>query len=81
MKSVEPSEVFGTWVGKLLRPFLQELLERNGNKRPTETELQEAFTALWPECSTKLMVQERSEERRVGKECTSWCRSRWSPYH
>ena len=24
---------------------------------------------------------ERSEERRVGKECTSWCRSRWSPYH
>ena len=21
----------------------------------------------------------RSEERRVGKECTSWCRSRWSP--
>ena len=22
----------------------------------------------------------RSEERRVGKECTSWCRSRWSPY-
>ena len=25
--------------------------------------------------------QGRSEERRVGKECTSWCRSRWSPYH
>ena len=25
--------------------------------------------------------QARSEERRVGKECTSWCRSRWSPYH
>ena len=23
----------------------------------------------------------RSEERRVGKECTSWCRSRWSPDH
>ena len=23
----------------------------------------------------------RPEERRVGKECTSWCRSRWSPYH
>src|SRR3546814_153396 len=28
-----------------------------------------------PECS------ERSEERRVGKECVSTCRSRWSPYH
>ena len=23
----------------------------------------------------------RSEERRVGKECVCWCRSRWSPYH
>ena len=23
----------------------------------------------------------RSEERRVGKECTATCRSRWSPYH
>ena len=33
------------------------------------------------EIKTKLRILERSEERRVGKECTSWCRSRWSPYH
>src|SRR3546814_4403550 len=26
-------------------------------------------------------VVARSEERRVGKECVSTCRSRWSPYH
>src|SRR3546814_4088971 len=26
-------------------------------------------------------VDSRSEERRVGKECVSTCRSRWSPYH
>src|SRR3546814_17575656 len=26
-------------------------------------------------------VRERSEERRVVKECVSTCRSRWSPYH
>src|SRR3546814_18227400 len=26
-------------------------------------------------------LQSRSEERRVGKECVSTCRSRWSPYH
>src|SRR3546814_5175158 len=26
-------------------------------------------------------LQQRSEERRVGKECVSTCRSRWSPYH
>src|SRR3546814_1310391 len=28
---------------------------------------------------TRLLA--RSEERRVGKECVSTCRSRWSPYH
>src|SRR3546814_18945694 len=27
------------------------------------------------------LVEVRSEERRVGKECVSTCRSRWSPYH
>src|SRR3546814_9199573 len=27
------------------------------------------------------MPKPRSEERRVGKECVSTCRSRWSPYH
>src|SRR3546814_15128222 len=26
-------------------------------------------------------AEDRSEERRVGKECVSTCRSRWSPYH
>src|SRR3546814_5307906 len=26
-------------------------------------------------------LEARSEERRVGKECVSTCRSRWSPYH
>ena len=28
-----------------------------------------------------IMISQRSEERRVGKECVSTCRSRWSPYH
>src|SRR3546814_19047829 len=28
-----------------------------------------------------LDYSKRSEERRVGKECVSTCRSRWSPYH
>ena len=28
-----------------------------------------------------LLCHLRSEERRVGKECASMCRSRWSPYH
>src|SRR3546814_3749778 len=28
-----------------------------------------------------IRLPQRSEERRVGKECVSTCRSRWSPYH
>ena len=28
-----------------------------------------------------IFINNRSEERRVGKECASMCRSRWSPYH
>src|SRR3546814_11021630 len=35
----------------------------------TEVAMREFFRAI------------RSEERRVGKECVSTCRSRWSPYH
>src|SRR3546814_19681729 len=30
---------------------------------------------------TRALQQQRSEERRVGKECDSTCRSRWSRYH
>src|SRR3546814_3264991 len=29
----------------------------------------------------KVAYDHRSDERRVGKECVSTCRSRWSPYH
>src|SRR3546814_15773150 len=33
------------------------------------------------DCPTPVREHPRSEERRVGKECVSTCRSRWSPYH
>src|SRR3546814_8698741 len=37
---------------------------------------------LWaPSLVVALVNNVRSEERRVGKECVSTCRSRWSPYH
>ena len=32
-------------------------------------------------CRPAVLSPDRSEERRVGKECPSKCRSRWSPYH
>src|SRR3546814_13898864 len=34
-----------------------------------------------PALQAVLAGEVRSEERRVGKECVSTCRSRWSPYH
>src|SRR3546814_12632455 len=40
-------------------------------------DLEEAATALADAVDEPV----RSEERRVGKECVSTCRSRWSPYH
>src|SRR3546814_4396103 len=38
-----------------------------------------AITALIARCPP--LDRNRSEERRVGNECVSTCRSRWSPYH
>src|SRR3546814_12631606 len=37
----------------------------------------EYLTRMLPQRSIRI----RSEERRVGKECVSTCRSRWSPYN
>src|SRR3546814_14797421 len=36
---------------------------------------------LEEERSSDSSLKNRSEERSVGKECVSTCRSRWSPYH
>src|SRR3546814_13297695 len=35
----------------------------------------------WASSATRSSKALRSEERRVGKECVSTCRYRWSPYH
>src|SRR3546814_11040235 len=35
----------------------------------------------WRDENAASRAERRSEERRVGKECVSTCRSRWSPYH
>src|SRR3546814_8533911 len=48
--------------------------ESNANLRWEQV----GFTIM---CALILITNLRSEERRVGKECVSTCRSRWSPYH
>src|SRR3546814_11407887 len=45
----------------------------------------EGWWQAWGDAQLGALIDEglagRSEERRVGKECVSTCRSRWSPYH
>src|SRR3546814_12894424 len=65
---------------------------RRINVRATEIQMGDHSTVIVPnsEFITKVvrnvthaspLGRVRSEERRVGKECVSTCRSRWSPYH
>src|SRR3546814_11583740 len=61
--------------------------------RTSRTRTLKAHTTIKPQASSSMHTKQvqqpgyrrassfRSEERRVGKECVSTCRSRWSPYH
>ena len=53
----------------------------NGVKTSLKFGLEKIQTALDNMLKATSDAQTRSEERRVGKECASMCRSRWSPYH
>src|SRR3546814_2253550 len=52
-----------------------EIFVANGGVHPAER------GALRQFIDSEQPSELRSEERRVGKECVSTCRSRWSPYH
>src|SRR3546814_8310350 len=60
------------WHGRI-RPWV---IEQRGY--PGESAMSVAETS-YPQAVED--TDNRSEERRVGKECVSTCRSRWSPYH
>src|SRR3546814_5655117 len=63
------SDLFGLLaVGDQVEGIADVLLHRARGAQPVEAAHGEGGVA-------------RSEERRVGKECVSPCRSRWSPYH
>src|SRR3546814_8723525 len=48
-----------------------------------DTSIAAGCVGIHPICGRPALLPlgSRSEERRVGKECVSTCRSRWSPYH
>src|SRR3546814_10926261 len=74
---------FNTNIGVVDKRFFQCL------PSPAAAALVAGF--VWLAVDNKLLLEShtiswmafvfRSEERRVGKECVSTCRSRWSPYH
>src|SRR3546814_13874732 len=49
--------------------------------RDKAVDLAKAVQAAYPACRTFAAEFDRSEERRVGKDCVRTLRSRWSPYH
>src|SRR3546814_16661635 len=58
------------WSSDVCSSDLLASTRKASSKRASRT----ATTRFWAR-------SRRSEERRVGKECVSTCRSRWSPYH
>src|SRR3546814_8898320 len=62
----DDSQVRPETEGKLAARLYSEIVERIYSDRAT---------------GEAVMMPVRSEERRVGKECVSTCRSRWSPDH
>src|SRR3546814_1452553 len=59
--------IYGAWTANAISPINEDTLFSGPNAGTT------GDAAFQTYC--------RSEERRVGKECVSTCRSRWSPYH
>src|SRR3546814_4361368 len=91
MASLKP---FGEWIvnvtsiDDLLRPdhgepvrWEGEALRRRQLNYGLTMEALELILHPMVEDAKEAVGSMRSEERRVGKECVSTCRSRWSPYH
>src|SRR3546814_1982591 len=83
-----------TALDKAVLPILQELADEEADaageeRHPVELmpwrlhDIRRTGTTNLQALGFPIEVGERvrSEERRVGKECVSTCRSRWSPYH
>src|SRR3546814_13376458 len=68
--------------GFMFAPEGAEGLENARLKDLAQVEISLAGRGLhFPTLDADLYIPARSEERRVGKECVSTCRSRWWPYH
>src|SRR3546814_1464364 len=75
------SDVFSSDLdGKAVRSCVVPLSSLTGKQKIVT--LEGLGTPQKPHPVQRAFIEEqRSEERRVGKECVSTCRARWSPYH
>src|SRR3546814_7649042 len=64
-----------------LRQRSREELERLVEERTRDLRTAQDGLVQSAKLAALGQMSARSEERRVGKECVSTCRSRWSPYH
>ena len=62
-------------------PESQRISPKQSLQMPTIPVTPLSYHDVWPVLQHLGGPDSRSEERRVGKECVSLCRSRWSPYH
>src|SRR3546814_13985986 len=78
--SLEGQQFWRCWCVGMSR--VRELLTSKGAERASRVEAKRLHgSTIVDPAWRSLGGQRRSEERRVGKECGSKCRSRWSPSH
>src|SRR3546814_14843733 len=81
-RDVEPGQIVSAGSGVLFRVALGGQMEMQAKLAESDlARLSVGVPATVTPVGTDKQFKGRSEERRVGKECVSTCRSRWSPYH
>src|SRR3546814_15481058 len=69
------------YVGRDVDTIVRDLIDIS-IKQTRDVEMRRVRSQAGDAAEDRILdVLVRSEERRVGKECVSTCRSRWSPYH
>ena len=81
MKPIYDAKIVGRAATALMRPVLRTDNRKYRNHLLEILDEAEPGSVLVYVMDDGLEIEQRSEERRVGKECVSLCRSRWSPYH
>src|SRR3546814_6004795 len=75
------SDVCSSDLGNRILLSIHDMKPIHPNASTASRQAQRAIDGACSRDAARLHGLLRSEARRVGKECVSTCRSRWSPYH